>query len=156
MTFTLKSEHRRKILDREYPHIPLNVEEAARIQPGQQIILRQFKVWITILGVGKDKRKGLYLRYSVRDDRPRYMRRNPHGMDVADIKRRTDSYGTPTRVSDQDAEEAIEASHYTSSPMLAVAEEGEEVVPVEFQNRLTVESRLRYAEDVTAEIGEGK
>lgn len=142
----LTDTQRRQILNGEYPHIPLSVEEAAEFDGGEQIVLKPFQVWVTTLGVGKTKDKSLYLRYMVRDDRPRFVRRNPHGMDAAAIRRSLDAYGVPRQVSEQDAEEAAEASHYTSSHHQAVAGEAEEAVPVEYQNVLTMRSRRTSAE----------
>ena len=146
MAVQLSSAHKRAILDHEYPHITLSTEEAASVEPGERIVLKEHQVWIDVLGVGKDRRKSLFLRYQLRDDRPRYMRRNPHGMDVADIRSRMNEYGVPQRVSDQDAAEAVESSHYTGSPRQAVAGEAEEAVPPEYQNELTMRARRDRAE----------
>lgn len=153
MSVDLTTKHRRGILDRDYPHIPLNVEDAQNVDIGQVIVIKPDFVWVTVLGAGKDKRKGYYLRYSVRDDRPRLLRSSPHNIDFGDMRRGLDEYGTPRAVSEQDADEAAESSGYTDSAHQALEDAGE-AVPVEYQNLLTVQAKSERAEREQADRAE--
>lgn len=157
MTWSLPDKARRAILDRDYPHIPLTPEEADSVEPGTRVVLKQHQVWVTLQKPVRDRKAGWVLPYVVRDDRPRLMRRNPHGMDVRDIRSRMDEFGIPRRVSEQDAAEAAETSHYTQSVEQAVANESEEVVPADFQGYLTDRSKehwnaLHYRKNTKQEL----
>lgn len=142
MTDILSSTHRRRILDRQHPHISLTPEQAAAVEPGR-IIIEPWRVWLEVHGAKRDKKAGWHLDYTIRDDRPRLMRRNPH---AGDIRASVDIFGVPRRVSEQDAAAAAEASHYTQSIARAVAREGEEVVPVAYQNLLTKMAHRKWGD----------
>lgn len=146
----LTDKQRRQLLAGEAPHLPLSVEEAQSVEAGQRIEVKPGRFAIVVEGVGRNRERQLFVRYRIVDDRPRFLRRNPHAMDVGAIRRGLDRYGTPRRVSEQDAEAAIEASHYTGSEAQAVVDAGE-AVPVEVQTRLTMEARARDAERGTGE-----
>lgn len=150
MSVELTDKQKRAIRDKDHPHITLSVEEAADVEVGQVITLKPNQLSVTILGVAKDKQKKLYLRYSVRDDRPRLLRSSPHSIDFGDMRRRLDEYGTPRAVSEQDADEASETSGYTDSMYQALEDAGE-AVPAEYQNELTLRARSRHLESVKEE-----
>ena len=73
MKLNLTEKQRRQIQRGSYPFMPLEQEIAETIEPHEIRITEQLRVNVT--GARKDKKKGWYVEYVVRDDRPRFMRR---------------------------------------------------------------------------------
>lgn len=112
----LTDAHRRQILRRSYPHLPLEPDEAKALEPGTITINQQ--VWVEIRGAKRDKKAGWFVDYVVFDYRPKFMRRG---------------------------------QGHTHAIQLAVAQEGEDVIPDDYQEKLTMEGRLRRVESQNAE-----
>lgn len=108
----LTDKQRRQILREVYPVVTLTPEEAKALRPGDRISLKA-QVSVEVLGAKRDKKAGWFLEYKVRDDRPRFLRRNPGG------------------------------PPYTHSIALAV--DGVEAVPADYQEELTLEAHRKKA-----------
>jgi len=127
MTVELTDKQRRQILRGDYPRVSLTPEQAKALPLGRRISLKA-QVSVEVVGARRDKKVGdYYLEYRVIDFRPRFMARSASG------------------------------PAYTHSIQLAVAEEGEDAVPEDYQRELTMRARAKHlktaeedhAEDLT-------
>lgn len=73
MSLKLTDTQRRQIQRGNFPHLALEPDEAKALEPHRITITRQ--LWIEVTGAKRDKKAGWYAVYTVRDDRPRFMRR---------------------------------------------------------------------------------
>ena len=74
MRVELTDIQRRQILRGDYPHLPLEPDEAKALEP-HRIEIIEHRVWIDVLAARKDKKTGWYAEYRVSDNRPRFMKR---------------------------------------------------------------------------------
>ena len=112
------------------------------IKPAEAMVRESRQVYLT--PTGRRARATYIIPFSVRDHRPRLIRRNPHAVDFAAIKGGLDEYGTPRQVSEQDGAEAEEASHYTSSSARAIPDAGE-AIDREAQELYAAEAAVKRA-----------
>lgn len=76
MSIELTDKQRRQVLRGEFPHLPLEPDQAKALEPCRIYVKQQ--VWIDVTGAKRDRKAGWYADGYVRDDRPRFMRRG-HG-----------------------------------------------------------------------------
>ena len=73
MSLKLTDTQRRQIQRGNFPHLALEPDEAKALEPHTVRITNQLSLIVT--GAKRDKKAGWYAVYTVRDDRPRFMRR---------------------------------------------------------------------------------
>ena len=111
----LTDTQRRQIQRGIWPYLEITEDEAKSLEPHAVKITEQLDIWVS--GARKEKKGGWYAEYTVRDNRPRFMKRTP-GMD----------------------------DEYTSSLAQAVCNEDTEAVSKEVLDEFTEQARRRQDE----------